>query len=188
VIHVLEQDAQEIELFTGRVTEEKCAELFPDWIDVGAMDMAFICGPEPMMQGIARALEAHGMAKDRIRYELFTSAAQQGRLPQRAGTKAEATGKAIRFPCHARRRDAEFEMSPDQTVLEAALAHDIDVPFSCRAGVCSTCRCKVTEGEVAMDTNHALEDYEVAQGFALSCQSRPLTDRVGVDLRHVRGR
>jgi ring-1,2-phenylacetyl-CoA epoxidase subunit PaaE len=93
VIHVLEQDAQEIELFTGRVTEEKCADLFRDWIDVGAMDMAFICGPEPMMKGIARALEAHGMAKDRIKYELFTSAAQQGRLPQRATTEAEASGQ-----------------------------------------------------------------------------------------------
>jgi ring-1,2-phenylacetyl-CoA epoxidase subunit PaaE len=180
VIHVLEQDAQEIELFTGCVTEEKCAELFSGWIDLGAMDMAFICGPEPMMQGIARALEAHGMAKDRIRYELFTSAAQQGRLPQRAGAKAEAMGKAITLSVTLDGATREFEMSPDQTVLEAALAHDIDVPFSCRAGVCSTCRCRVTEGEVAMDANHALEDYEVAQGFALSCQSRPQTDRVGV--------
>jgi ring-1,2-phenylacetyl-CoA epoxidase subunit PaaE len=181
VIHVLEQDAQEIELFTGRVTEEKCGDLFRDWIDVGAMDMAFICGPEPMMKGIARALESHGMAKDRIKYELFTSSAQQGRLPQRATTEAEASGKAIRLSVTLDGATRSFEMSPDQTVLEAALAHDIDVPFSCRAGVCSTCRCKVTEGEVAMDTNHALEDYEVAQGFALSCQSRPLSDAISVD-------
>jgi ring-1,2-phenylacetyl-CoA epoxidase subunit PaaE len=181
VIHVLEHDAQEIELFTGRVTEEKCAELFSGWIDVGAMDMAFICGPEPMMQGIARALEAHGMAKDRIRYELFTSAAQQGRLPQRAGAKAEATGKAITLSVTLDGATREFEMSPDQTVLEAALAHDIDVPFSCRAGVCSTCKCKLIKGEVEMAANHALEDYEVAQGYILSCQAYPLTDAVAVD-------
>jgi ring-1,2-phenylacetyl-CoA epoxidase subunit PaaE len=118
VIHVLEQDAQEIELFTGRVTEEKCGDLFRDWIDVGAMDMAFICGPEPMMKGIARALESHGMAKDRIKYELFTSAAQQGRLPQRATTEAEASGQGHPPQCHARRRDAQFR----------------DVPRSDRAG------------------------------------------------------
>jgi ring-1,2-phenylacetyl-CoA epoxidase subunit PaaE len=180
VIHVLEQDAQEIELFTGRVTEEKCADLFRHWIDVGTMDLAFICGPEPMMQGIARALEAHGMPKDRIRYELFTSAAQQGRLPQRAVTKAQAKGKSIRLSVTLDGATRDIEMGPEQTVLEAALSHDIDVPFSCRAGVCSTCRCKVTEGEVAMDTNHALEDYEVAQGFALSCQSRPLGDHLSV--------
>jgi ring-1,2-phenylacetyl-CoA epoxidase subunit PaaE len=111
VIHVLEQDAQEIELFTGRVTEEKCADLFRDWIDVGAMDMAFICGPEPMMKGIARALEAHGMAKDRIKYELFTSAAQQGRLPQRATTEAEARARRSAFR-HARRRDAQLRDGP----------------------------------------------------------------------------
>ncbi len=181
VIHVLEQDAQEIELFTGRVTEEKCADLFRGWIDVSAVDMAFICGPEPMMKGIARALEAHGVAQDHIKYELFTSSAQQGRLPQRAVAKSESTGKAIQLSVTLDGATRSFEMSPDQTVLEAALAHDIDVPFSCQAGVCSTCRCKVTEGEVAMDTNHALEDYEVAQGFALSCKSRPLTDAVSVD-------
>jgi len=181
VIHVLEQDAQEIELFTGRVTEAKCADLFRGWIDVGAMDMALICGPEPMMKGIVRALEAHGMPKDRIRYELFTSSAQQGRLSQRAMTKAEATGETIRLSVTLDGATRSFEMGPDQTVLEAALAHDLDVPFSCRAGVCSTCRCRVTKGEVAMDTNHALEDDEVAQGFALSCQSRPLTDHVSVD-------
>lgn len=180
VIHVLEQDAQEIELFTGRVTEEKCADLFRGWIDVGAMDLALICGPEPMMQGIARALEAHGMAKDRIRYELFTSAAQQGRLPQGAATRAETQGRAIRLSVTLDGATRSFDMAPDQTVLEAALAHDIDVPFSCRAGVCSTCRCRVTHGEVAMDTNHALEDYEVAQGFALSCQSRPVSDHLSV--------
>jgi ring-1,2-phenylacetyl-CoA epoxidase subunit PaaE len=181
VIHALEQDAQDIELFTGRVTEEKCADLFRDWIDVDGVDMAFICGPEPMMTGIARALEAHGVDKDRIKYELFTSAVQQGRLPQRAVTRAEVAGKAIQLSVTLDGATRSFEMGADQTVLEAALAHDIDVPFSCRAGVCSTCRCKVTAGEVAMDTNHALEDYEVARGFALSCQSRPVSDVVHVD-------
>jgi ring-1,2-phenylacetyl-CoA epoxidase subunit PaaE len=74
-----------------------------------------------------------------------------------------------------------IEMPPGMTVLEAALAQDIEVPYSCRAGVCSTCRCRVTEGEVEMAANHALEDYEVARGYALSCQSFPLTDRVSVD-------
>jgi ring-1,2-phenylacetyl-CoA epoxidase subunit PaaE len=66
-------------------------------------------------------------------------------------------------------------------VLEAALAQDIDVPYACRAGVCSTCRCKVTDGEVEMDANHALEDYEVRAGYALSCQSRPVSARLAVD-------
>jgi ring-1,2-phenylacetyl-CoA epoxidase subunit PaaE len=174
VIHVLEQDAQEIELFTGRVTEEKCADLFRGLDRCGRWTWRFICGPEPMMKGIARALEAHGVDEGSDRYELFTSAAQQGRLPQRAVDQGRRRGQGDPAPSRSTGRRAASRWPADQTVLEAALAHDIDVPFSCRAGVCSTCRCKVTEGEVAMDTNHALEDYEVARGFALSCQSRPV--------------
>ncbi len=180
VIHVLEHDAQEIELFTGRVTEEKCADLFRDWIDVERADMAFICGPEPMMQGIARALEAHNMARDRIRFELFRSEAQQGRLarptPSRAAARAGAT-LSVTIDGATR----TIEMPAGMTVLEAALAQDIEVPYSCRAGVCSTCRCRVTQGEVEMAANHALEDHEVARGYALSCQSFPLTEKVSVD-------
>jgi ring-1,2-phenylacetyl-CoA epoxidase subunit PaaE len=181
VIHVLEHDAQEVELFTGRVTEEKCADLFRALIDVGAADMAFICGPEPMMQGIARALEAHGMARDRIRFELFQSSAQTGRLARPVPSKAAAAkaGAVLNVTIDGATR--AIEMPPGMTVLEAALAQDIEVPYSCRAGVCSTCRCRVTEGEVEMAANHALEDYEVARGYALSCQSFPLTDRVSVD-------
>jgi ring-1,2-phenylacetyl-CoA epoxidase subunit PaaE len=72
-------------------------------------------------------------------------------------------------------------MEKDQTVLEAALAGGLDAPFACKAGVCSTCKCKVLEGEVEMVANHALEDYEVEQGFILSCQSFALTNKVVVD-------
>ncbi|MDG4648910.1 2Fe-2S iron-sulfur cluster-binding protein [Roseibacterium sp. SDUM158017] len=182
VIHVLEHDAQDIELFTGRVTEEKCAGLFASWIDVGDVDMALICGPEPMMQGVARALEAHGLDRDRIRFELFSSAAQQGRLPRPVPTSAAASaggGTLLHLTLDGATR--EIVIPPGMTVLEAALAQDIEVPYSCRAGVCSTCRCRVTEGEVEMAANHALEDYEVARGYALSCQSFPLGGRLAVD-------
>jgi ferredoxin len=117
----------------------------------------------------------HGEGPDQIRALHLRRAA--GPPAAARTTEGGGVGKAIRLSVTLDGATRSFEMSPDQTVLEAALAHDIDVPFSCRAGVCSTCRCKVTEGEVAMDTNHALEDYEVAQGFALSCQSRPLSDR-----------
>jgi len=74
-----------------------------------------------------------------------------------------------------------IRMSKDQTQLDAAIENRMDAPYACKAGVCSTCRCKVLEGEVEMLTNHALEDYEVEKGYVLSCQSYPLTDRVVVD-------
>lgn len=180
VIHVLESDAQEIELFTGRVTEEKCAELFARWIDIAAMDLAFICGPEPMMLGIVRALEAHGMLKSQIRFELFVSG-QPGRAPQRAKVARASAGAGAQASVTLDGATRTVQIAPGQTILEAALAHDIDVPFACRAGVCSTCRCRVVSGEAEMAANHALEDYEVARGYILSCQSVPVGNCIAVD-------
>lgn len=179
VIHILESDAQDIELFTGLVTEEKCGELFKHWIDIASVTTAFICGPEPMMLGIAAALKAHGLAEEQIKYELFASS-QPGRLPLKARAAAQDAkpGEAVVIIDGAGR---SVPMEAGQSVLEAALAGGLDAPFACKAGVCSTCKCKVLEGEVEMIANHALEDYEVEAGFALSCQSYAVTDKVVVD-------
>lgn len=181
VIHVLESDAQDIDLFTGRVDAEKCAALFKHWIDITNIDTAFICGPEPMMLGIAAALRDHGLTDEQIKFELFASA-QPGRLQRKAASTGDAanaktTDASVTLDGSAR----SFTMDKDQTVLDAALENAIDAPYACKAGVCSTCRCKVIEGEVEMVANHALEDYEVQQGYVLSCQSFPVSDRVVVD-------
>ncbi|MGP6087874.1 1,2-phenylacetyl-CoA epoxidase subunit PaaE [Antarctobacter jejuensis] len=181
VIHVLESDAMDIELFQGRVDAEKCAALFEHWIDVENVDTAFICGPEPMMLGIAKALKDHGLTDDQIKFELFASA-QPGRLARKAraaevGTQAQRTQATVTLDGTSR----SFEMDKDVSVLDAALGNALDAPYACKAGVCSTCKCKVLEGEVEMVANHALEDYEVERGYVLSCQAYPLTDRVVVD-------
>ena len=181
VIHVLEQDSNEIDLFTGRVTEEKCADLFANWIDIAHVDLAFICGPEPMMQGIVRALETHGLARDAIHYELFT-AEQTGRLAHPRGSDAaEVAGRQVEISITLDGATQTIEAPMDMPVLQAALDADIEAPHACRAGVCSTCRAKVISGEVEMAQNHALEDYEVERGYVLSCQSYPLTDKVHLD-------
>lgn len=182
VIHILESDAQDIELFTGRVDAEKCTALFTHWIDIDSVDTAFICGPEPMMLGIASALRDHGLNDDQIKFELFASA-QPGRLARTASdaeggsAAAKSTHATITMDGAAR----SFTMDKDQSILDAALENALDAPYACKAGVCSTCKCKVLEGEVEMIANHALEDYEVARGYVLSCQSYPVTDRVVVD-------
>ncbi len=181
VIHVLETDAQEIDLFTGLVSQEKCSELFKGWIDIAHVDTAFICGPEPMMLGIAAALRAHGLDDSQIKFELFASG-QPGRARQKA--KTAGTGTAANQTTAVIKLDGASQtvtMSKDVSILEAALANTMDAPFACKAGVCSTCRCRVVEGEVDMVANHALEDYEVEKGYVLSCQSYPLTDRVVID-------
>ena len=184
IIHVLKSDAQDIDLFTGRVDQEKCKALFAHWIDIENVDTAFICGPEPMMLAIAASLREHGLTDEQIKFELFASA-QPGRLKRKASSaakdsQAKSTEASVTLDGSAR----SFSMDKDQSILDAALENALDAPYACKAGVCSTCKCKVLEGEVEMIANHALEDYEVAQGYVLSCQSYPVTDRVVVDYDH----
>ncbi len=179
LIHMLES-GQDIDLFTGRVDQEKCAQLFKHWIDVKNTDTAFICGPEPMMLAIADSLKSHGLAEEQIKFELFTES-QQGRLAKQEMEKRAEGAKGTELTVIIEGAQRSFEMSKGQSVLEAALENGQDAPFSCKAGVCSTCMCKVLEGEVEMISNHALEDYEVERGYVLSCQSYPLTDRLVID-------
>jgi len=181
IIHILEQDAQDIDLFTGLVTPEKCDQLFEGWIDIKSIDLALICGPEPMMLGIRDALTKHGLTKEQIKFELFASA-QTGRAKKRAISKnAAQSGDSTDIVVKLDGESRSFEMKRGQTILEAALENSMDAPHACKAGVCSTCKCRVLEGEVEMITNHGLEDYEVEKGYVLSCQSYPITKSVIVD-------
>lgn len=181
VIHVFNSEGQEIDLFTGYVDREKCDELFRRWIDLKSVHTAFICGPEPMMLAIADGLAANGMPKERIKFELFASA-QPGRARRKESAEAGAANAGV---CEATvtldgaARSFSFPKQ-GQSLLDAALENSMDAPYACKAGVCSTCKCKVLEGEVDMAINHALEDYEVEQGYVLSCQAYPLSDRVVV--------
>ncbi|MEP2029623.1 MAG: 2Fe-2S iron-sulfur cluster-binding protein [Paracoccaceae bacterium] len=181
IVHVLGQDAQGIDLFTGRLDREKCDLLFKNWINVQDVDVAFICGPEPMMLTVAGSLKDRGMRDEQIKFELFASS-QPGRAKRKTTsasathTSTESTAKVI--------LDGEtrsFVVPKDLSLLGAALQNDIDAPFACRAGVCSTCRAKVLEGDVEMAANHALEDYEVEQGYVLTCQCFLISDAVVID-------
>jgi len=182
VIHILESDSQDIDLFTGRVDADKMEQLFQHWIDIKTVDTAFICGPEPMMKAIAAALETHGLPKGSIKFELFKSG-QPGRLAIPAVTTDPAK---LAEGCEATvtldGRTRSFRIPRDGTrLLDAINAHSMDAPYACRAGVCSTCKAKVLEGEVEMLANHALEDYEVEAGYVLTCQCLPLGDKLVVD-------
>ena len=180
VLHVLETEAQEIELFTGRVDAEKIRGLFSHWIDPRGIDLAFICGPEPMMLTIAEALREHGLEDAQIKFELFTSG-QPGRARQKPVSTSADQSESCEATVTLDGATRSFRMPKSgQSLLDAALANDLDAPYACKAGVCSTCRAKVLEGEVEMLSNHALEDYEVRQGYVLSCQCYPLSDRLVV--------
>lgn len=178
VLHVLGQDAQEIDLFTGRLDAAKLDKLFTHWINLGSVSTAFICGPEALMQTIAGSLRDHGLSDDQIKYELF-GAAQPGRTAQPAARVADSTGQtcAVSVTLDGTTRHLDIPMD-GTTVLQAALGADLDAPYSCTAGVCSTCRAKVLEGGCEMAVNHALEDYEVRAGYVLTCQCTPTSDRL----------
>lgn len=180
VIHILESDAQDIDLFTGRVDEEKCAQLFESWINIKSVDTAFICGPEPMMLGIAKALRDHGLEDAQIKFELFASS-QPGRAPKKAASSAATKGDGIEAVIALDGSSRTITMDSETSILDAALENHMDAPYACKAGVCSTCRCKVLEGDVDMITNHALEDYEVEKGYVLSCQAFARSAKVIVD-------
>lgn len=180
ISYVMSREQQDIELFNGRITGEKCADFLRHWVHLDDIDVAFICGPEDMMHGVSKALQDAGMAKERIRIELFAASIPKHQHKPRAQV-ADATAltevTVIMDGAHA-----SFTMDRDkESILDAGLRAGIDMRYSCKGGVCSTCRCKVVEGKVEMDVNYALEDYEIARGFVLSCQSFPVTGKVIVD-------
>ncbi|MEL7092344.1 MAG: 2Fe-2S iron-sulfur cluster-binding protein [Pseudomonadota bacterium] len=177
LIHVLET-GQDIDLFSGRIDGDKCAALFKSWINIASVDQALICGPEPMMLAISAALQEHGMAKDQIRMELF-GASQQGRLAQSKVMTDTARTAEISVTIDGTAHVVPLE--PGQSLLDAAIAARLDAPYACKAGVCSTCKARVTEGAAEMRSNHALEDYEVTAGYILTCQSHPTTDHISID-------
>jgi ring-1,2-phenylacetyl-CoA epoxidase subunit PaaE len=180
LVYVMSREQQDIELFNGRITKEKCGEFFKHWIELKDVDVAFICGPEQMMHDVSAALQEHGMSKENIKVELFAASAPKREhvahaRPIAGRQEAEVTLIVDGHHTH-------FTMDKDkESILDAALKQGIDVRYSCKGGVCSTCRCKVIEGKVDMDANYALEDYEIARGFVLTCQSFPVTDKVVMD-------
>lgn len=177
VIHILSGEPQDIPLFEGRIDGTKCDELFRTWVDVSGADRAYICGPEAMMADVSAALEQSGMPKGDIRYELF-GATQPGRAVKTLiADHADGISASVTLEGETR----QFTLSPSQSLLEAARGEALDAPFACCAGVCSTCKARVTAGEVEMAANHALEDYEVEQGFVLTCQAYARSDRVAWD-------
>lgn len=133
------------------------------------------------MLAIADSLRAQGLRDDQIKFELFASG-QPGRAKARAVSRVAINpGAGTQATVTLDGATRTFEMPRQgQTILDAAIAAQMDAPYACKAGVCSTCRCKVLEGEVEMAVNHALEDYEVRAGYVLSCQATPISDRVVV--------
>jgi ring-1,2-phenylacetyl-CoA epoxidase subunit PaaE len=179
--YVMSREQQDIELFNGRITKEKAAQFLQHWVRAEDIDVAFICGPEDMMHGVSAALQEAGVPKTNIKIELFAASIPKHAHQPRA-TAAEAVHQHTEVTVIMDGNAASFTMEQDkESLLDAGLRAGLDMRYSCKGGVCSTCRCKVIEGKVDMDANYALEDYEIARGYVLSCQSFPTTAKVVID-------
>lgn len=175
---VFSQEATDLPLYSGRLTRAKLGEFLGRVVDAGAIDHAFVCGPHGVNDEAEAALLAAGIAADRIHIERFgvpDASGPRTAVPVvQAGDAADARIVIVRDGV---RREIDFHAAQGN-VLDAAAAAGLEVPFSCKSGVCCTCRARLLEGQVRMERNFALEKHEVAAGFVLTCQARPLTDRV----------
>ena len=180
LVHVLSREAQDIDLLHGRIDQAKAGALLDRWVQLDDIDAVFVCGPEGMMNDVRAALEARGYPADRVYVERFAASIPKHvhvprPLPEATRTQCEVTVTVDGAP------RIFLAEKGKESLIDAGLRNGIELPYSCKGGVCSTCRCRVTAGEVDMDVNFALEDYEVARGFVLACQSYPVTDKVAVD-------
>jgi ring-1,2-phenylacetyl-CoA epoxidase subunit PaaE len=181
LIHLLSRQAQEVDLLNGRLDEAKMAELLRTVVPAQGIDEAFVCGPEGMIEAVERALRAAGLPPQRIHSERFLTA-----VPGTVKPKAPASVAAAReHPTHRLEvvldgKTHLLAMTDDDHVLDVALEAGLDLPYSCKGGVCCTCRARVLEGRVEMEKNYTLEQWEIDKGFVLTCQARPLSPRVRV--------
>jgi len=183
LIHVLSRQAQEVDLLQGRIDGDKVRAIIKALLPVASMDEVFICGPEAMIEATEKALIDAGVPESRVYTERFTSGPAQAAKIQ-ADTDAEPTrtaaAKDIALTVVLDGKEHQLQIGSDEHVLDAALNAGLDLPFSCKAGVCCTCRAKVLCGEVVMDKNYTLESDEMAQGYVLSCQARATTKQLTV--------
>ena len=184
LVWVMSRETQDIELFNGRIDYDKTTELLSCWIDPDGIDAAFICGPHEMMLAVTQALQDKGVDKSCIKAELFGSPLSARPLVVSVAVQGDEQCEVEVTLDGARRT---FTMAKNQSLVDGGLKAGLDMPYACKGGVCSTCRAQVLTGEVDMDNNFALEDYEIARGFVLCCQSFPVSDKlvINFDQEHL---
>jgi ring-1,2-phenylacetyl-CoA epoxidase subunit PaaE len=207
---IMSREPQETELLNGRIDRAKARELARKFFEPLAVRAYFLCGPGDMMRQVGAELRALGVAAERIHAERFTvgeppeaqADAQAGAAERAAASQAGAAEHtaashpeaAVPRPAPAAQegitevtvlmdgRRRSFTMRTGQeTILDAGSRAGLELPYSCRAGVCSTCRTRLVRGKVEMRANYALEDWELEQGFILACQSLAQTPELELD-------
>jgi ring-1,2-phenylacetyl-CoA epoxidase subunit PaaE len=167
------------ELYSGLLTKEKVQTILGKHEELGKISEIFICGPGPMMENIKGALEEMNIPSEKVHIEYFATVLDTLAKAEVVGSDSDVLSEVTVM--HYGTQEKIKLKTKGATILDAAIDAGMDVPFSCKGAVCCTCRAKVLEGKVIMDANFALTDGEVAQGFVLTCQSHPLTEKVVID-------
>ena len=184
--HILSREKMDAPFSRGRIGPEKCRKLSRKLISLPSMDEIFLCGPEEMIFNVKDWLEKQGINSKKIHFELFTTPGSIGKPAERGslpGSESKANaGKVSKITIRLDGNIIDFDLPYEgQPILDAALLEGADLPYACKGGVCCTCRARLTEGKVFMESNYALEADELAAGFILSCQSHPRTEKVVLD-------
>lgn len=168
-------------LLEGRIDKSKATELIKADLSCLNADAFYLCGPEEMIFNVKSALEEFGVLNTKIKFELFTTPVLMAEKPKQQEADENFDGEALVTVIYDD-EEIDFNLNRDgDTILDAAMDNDVDVPFSCKGAVCCTCKAKVTEGKVTMDANYALSDQEVEDGYVLACQSHPASAKVTLD-------
>lgn len=176
--HVFSREHMDAALNAGRLDRDKLGLFLRTLVPAAGIDEVLVCGPHGLNDEAQAALEAAGVPAECVHIERFgVPAASPGQAPAHDVKPGDAEQAKVVIIRDGLQREIEFRKS-DPSILDAASAAGLEVPFSCKSGVCCTCRAKVLEGQVRMDRNFSLDKAELAAGFVLTCQSHPLTERV----------
>ncbi|MBL4822207.1 MAG: phenylacetate-CoA oxygenase/reductase subunit PaaK [Colwellia sp.] len=184
-VNIMSQEDQGADLLNGRIDNKKGYQLQKHKvIDINTTDEAFICGPESMISEVSRGFRIEGLAEEQIHYELFASSSEDAQLVlEKAKNRVHEYGekRTSKVTVIADGRSNNFELAAvGANILDAGMANGVELPYSCKAGVCSTCKAKLIKGKVDMDINHGLEQHEIDAGYILTCQSHPISAEVVV--------
>ncbi len=182
VFHVLSREQQDVPVLNGHLDADKVRLLMRAMAPPEIVDHAFVCGPQPMIEGLEKTLADLGLPRDRIHVERFTPGTggrpRAAALPQAAAPHAVATviSEGVR---------SDIPVAAGETIIDAAIRAGRNLPYSCKGGMCCTCRARLLEGQVEMTVNYSLEPWETEAGYVLTCQSHPRTPRVVIDYDQV---
>lgn len=182
VFHVLSRELQDVPLLNGHLDAEKVRLLLRSMVPAVAVDQAFVCGPQPMIAGLEKALADAGLERERIHVERFTPAS--GGRPRPVVVQPTATPKAIATVISEGVR-TDIPVAEGESIIDAAIRAGRNLPYSCQGGMCCTCRARLLEGRVEMTVNYSLEPWETDAGYVLTCQSHPVTAHVVLDYDQV---